>query len=464
MSALAQQTAQHTTTVTSIDANARVDYILRFSKHVVLVLDELDQQYAQVSSQFLASLPEHHNAAYLSVSPKFNDIQIRCRIIEQFFPDTPFDPEQSLSISILELAKQKSTPLSLVVEHCQHISLQILHELCQLAEAAKRIEREVNVVLTGTIEIGRLVALNQVLFNQKISMVSVQTGQLISPKSEIFKAPASIFSFGPYKKFFVLFTCLCTLGALTIWGLYQRENHTFSGLNNLPFIKSISFNDQGQDAFIEMPEKSLDSEASLIENKQQDNQFAESSLNESNLDKGVSANADEIVSAIAQSAVVKSIELEAAETSDIYHALLVSHALQEDTPEELAAIADDMKIINDIEELNAAENFRMNTSDYYTQLDFGYVVQYATISYQHESEIINKVEKFTQPYEDFIFKHYRRLINGQKVIVITSEFYTDKQSAKLGLTDLPSSLKKQSPWIKSISAVKQEIEGFKSSQ
>lgn len=73
--------------VTTISTNARVDYILRFSKHAVLVVDQDESIYSQVASQFLGSLDNDHNAAFITISPKLNDIQIRCRIVEQLFAE-----------------------------------------------------------------------------------------------------------------------------------------------------------------------------------------------------------------------------------------------------------------------------------------------------------------------------------------------------------------------------------------
>ena len=88
------------TSVTKISAQARIDYILRFSKQAILVIDESVEQNAPISSQFLASLPEQHNAAYISLSSQFNNIQIRCRIIEQLYTGELFDPEISLVLLI----------------------------------------------------------------------------------------------------------------------------------------------------------------------------------------------------------------------------------------------------------------------------------------------------------------------------------------------------------------------------
>ena len=56
------------TSVTKISANARIDYILRFSKQAIIVVDESTEQNGQITNQFIATIPEQHNAAYISLS------------------------------------------------------------------------------------------------------------------------------------------------------------------------------------------------------------------------------------------------------------------------------------------------------------------------------------------------------------------------------------------------------------
>ena len=77
---------------------------------ISLVVDQSQNVYSAVGSQFLGSMPTDHNAAFISVSPKLNDIQIRCRLIEQLFVDTLFDPEEALAVSVLNLLKNNNAP------------------------------------------------------------------------------------------------------------------------------------------------------------------------------------------------------------------------------------------------------------------------------------------------------------------------------------------------------------------
>ena len=122
--------------VTSISVSARIDYIQRFSKQAVLVVDQDSAIYAQAARQFLINLSKEKsdqeaNVAFVSASTKLNDIQMRCRLIEQLYANTLFDPEKSLAVSILNLSKQSKDSITIVVENAQSLSLQIKYELCQ---------------------------------------------------------------------------------------------------------------------------------------------------------------------------------------------------------------------------------------------------------------------------------------------------------------------------------------------
>jgi len=102
---------QSANAITDINVTSRIDYSLRFTKQVVLVVGENTEDYSQVARQYLIALSSQEglqtNAAFISASSKLNNIQIRCRLIEQLFTNTLFDPEQSLAQSVLRLAQQK---------------------------------------------------------------------------------------------------------------------------------------------------------------------------------------------------------------------------------------------------------------------------------------------------------------------------------------------------------------------
>ena len=108
--------SDNNTSVTKISAQARIDYILRFSKQAILVIDESVEQNTTISNQLLANLPEQHNVAYVALSSQFNNIQIRCRIIEQLYTGELFEPEISLAVSVINLAKKSKQSISIVLD------------------------------------------------------------------------------------------------------------------------------------------------------------------------------------------------------------------------------------------------------------------------------------------------------------------------------------------------------------
>eukprot|EP00487_Bulimina_marginata_P005083 TRINITY_DN22483_c0_g1_i1.p1 TRINITY_DN22483_c0_g1~~TRINITY_DN22483_c0_g1_i1.p1 ORF type:complete len:129 (-),score=51.78 TRINITY_DN22483_c0_g1_i1:2-388(-) len=95
--------SNNTNSVTGISVIARVDYNLRFTKQAVLVVGDDASEYSQLASQYLSKpLPthqvnskanaQHYNVAFVAASSKINDIQMRCRLVEQLFANTLFDP------------------------------------------------------------------------------------------------------------------------------------------------------------------------------------------------------------------------------------------------------------------------------------------------------------------------------------------------------------------------------------
>jgi DamX protein len=136
---------------TDISVIARINYNLRFTKQAVFVVGQNTLQYSELASEFLVNLcnktnnvttyknsENQPNVALVSASNKLDDIQIRCRLIEQLFVNTLFDPEQSLAVSVLNFAEQHKQPITIVIDHAHALSLQIKYELCQLVSVAKK--------------------------------------------------------------------------------------------------------------------------------------------------------------------------------------------------------------------------------------------------------------------------------------------------------------------------------------
>ena len=205
---------ENTASVTNISATARVDYIQRFSKQAVLVVHDDYQMSADVGHQYIAQLPAQSNTAFVSISSKHNDIQIRCRIVEQLFGQQAFDPEVSLAVSLINQLKQESQKLTIVIANAQHLSLQLLHELTQLCEVAKKSNFLVSVLMLSNMEAGQTVALHKDLFAKKLSILAADNGQLISINDASFRSTGSQLLTKNVSRWLIIFVVLFEMAPL----------------------------------------------------------------------------------------------------------------------------------------------------------------------------------------------------------------------------------------------------------
>lgn len=427
--------------VAAISTNARIDYILRFSKQAILVVDELSANYSHIGNLFLGDLPENHNAAYLAVSAKFNDIQIRCRLIEQLFAGVLFDPEQPLAVSILRLTKNSPQPISIVIDHAHLLSFKILHELCYLAEVAKKTQQEMNIVMLATPAAARKISVEKSLFKQKLAIVSAETGQLLKLDDKIFKEKKS-FNIVRYIKVFIIFIVLLTLISTAYWGLKNREMFSFSALppaklnqtktlNELkptikPIAKSKLVNKQQQSNIVLVATKNT-----LISKIKEKIQLKDKTTKK--------ASATDIFNALI---TVPAIILPAASPVDILTALQIS----ENTTAVTENITTTAVQVNKIPTLN-----KVFSASYYLEAISGYVVQLGGFSDKNgfEQEKVN--------YSKIDYGVYDRLLNNRKFTVITSKIYNNKLAALKAIELLPATLQQQQPWVKSVTAIQKEI-------
>ena len=453
MSALVQNIglSKDSPSVTKISAYARIDYILRFSKHAILVIDESHQQNAALSGQFLASLSEQHNAAYISLSAKFNNIQIRCRIIEQLCTGELFDPELSLAVSVINLAKKSQQAISIVLDNAQYLSLQILHEVSQLAAIAKKANLTVNIVMFGSVQAGRIVADNKSLFDNKLALLSAQSGQLLSCTSSLFKNTQPSWHFIVKNKWLIiLLIILLALGGIVI-GLLKQDSFNFA--------KSIVPTNQEK---ISLAKELAKPQTMVLPND---------------------ANVNTQALAAEQPLVAHQVVNEAAISQDVYDSLMNPIAsIEIKAPMIPASPADIISAITTADDddvssitggidtdashqpkpdISAAKNALSKTlpinNGYYLGKT-GYVVQIAALTDLQLPEI------FLDTLADIDYNVYQRLLNDQPLLVFTSTIYAEKSTAELALSQFPPSLLKRQPWIKSVEVINNEINAFLYSQ
>ncbi|MDC1256027.1 hypothetical protein N8Z89_00520, partial [bacterium] len=97
-------------------------------------------------------------------------------------------------------------------------------------------------------------------------------------------------------------------------------------------------------------------------------------------------------------------------------------------------------------------------SDYFLKHQTGFVIQ---ISGFVQKATFNE---FINAHSNNQFHSYFRVFDEDSLFIVTSEVYSTKVLAQEALLSMPESLQTREPWIKSISAVNNEIKAFQLSQ
>lgn len=458
MSALAQslQTKQFDNSqVTAISSVARVDYILRFSKHAVVVVDENSSEYSAVGSQFLANLSVERNAAYLTVSTKLDDVQIRCRLVEQLFGQVLFDPEQSLAVSVVNLLKLHQQPLTIVVEHAHHLSFQLLHELCQLAEIGKKASLDIQVVMLAQPEVAIKMNQHTLLFHKKLSIISAVSGQLIPLSDKSFQYKKSSERYAVVLKWLAAFMLLVVISAVVIYQLYQMETFKFSQLpvaaETTVQSKSVETSDLAaltitDDKAVTKKEEQIDvvgSNANPIDIYQ-----ALSGVNGQELQKSV------------DNTITEKVELPAAPI-DIIQSLSVSFAQPEPAVTPIETTLDTESEVQISPSQNSqeviAEQKEVKEPSAFANQE-GLVIQLSVVS---DSKVIEQLRSRLKVYGVLT---YDKLVGNKTMTVFTSPIFETRQQAESFRQTLPEEFASGGGFIKSLSAIKAEISAFERSQ
>ncbi|TYK65244.1 SPOR domain-containing protein [Colwellia echini] len=449
--------------ISDISVTTRIDYNLRFAKQAVLVVGDNAAQYSQIASQYLVSLSNGSsssdansaannsqiNVAFVSASTKLNDIQIRCRLIEQLFVNTLFDPEQSLAVSVLKFAKQHGEAITIVIDHAHALSLQIKYELCQLVDQAKKHNLLVNVVIFGLMEAAQQLSINKGLFKNKIAVIDAESGQIISFTDNKIKPKKTKISLTLFQKLslgtviFVLIG-LIFLGFKLVTAELNKQSNVLAKKNTASMVikpeSSISYNGTQEIINAAITQTEL-------------NTALEPSIN-------TQASSAEINSAILVTEEINNIEPVLAETADVMSALNLAASNNNSAEAPGSSFTESNAVIGDLGITNKSSE-KLTTIDghyYKNQMvvyDQGYVIQIAGFS---DKQLW---QRFINDNRENNLHSYKRLLNEKNFIVVTSQVYPNKAAAKEALRLLPTNLSARKPWLKDISAVINEINTFK---
>jgi DamX protein len=436
---------------TDISVIARINYNLRFTKQAVFVLGQNTEQYSLLATEFLGNLSTNPskaqanklseiqlNVAFVSASNKLDDIQIRCRLIEQLFVNTLFDPEQSLAVSIFNLASEKKQSISIVIDHAHSLSLQVKYELCQLVTIAKKNNLAINLVMFGLTSAGHKIATNKSLFKNKITLIDALTGQVISLNNNKILANNHIGIFTRKQKqvfIGVISTLVVVLVCLYLFIIGDIQNIDFGN---------------------EDPTLHNNNEKPTLETKQVINKHRSST------------------STVGQSEHIK-IETDVvlnkeslATNEDIHQALLnqylpIEKIIPANTGDILQALAQvDEQIVKASVSLSksivVSDKKHENNKQYYLQsfkqLPQGYLVQIA--AFNDMKSTVN----FIALHKQQTLYWYKKEVKGRTYIIVTSPIFKSVESANTELSSMAESLLLRKPWIRSISSIINEINTF----
>lgn len=427
---------------TSVSVIARIDYIQRFSKQMTVVVDNNPEIYSKVARQYLTNISQESNnqetnVAFVAASNKINDIQMRCRLIEQLFFNTLFDPEQSLAVSILRLAKQSSGSITVIVEHAQALSLQVKYELCQLVDTAKKTQNNINVVLFGSEQAAIEIGQNRSIFDNKTSVVDASNGQVIALDHPRFKNKTSLFQNGRWIKVSLisLFSVLISLIILFAFSEYKSINFA-----SLPITPSTN----EKPVMATKEEKVIASKGMLTTTNTlasaSDINLALVSPNSSQDLLNLTAKRDDILQALMLTEPSNNNLIEQIEDEVVVSANIKTTSNINNSPDIVLEKA------NNLTTLPIALN-----DQYYLTAEEGYVVQITAFSK------LSLLESFIHNNKGLDFFSYQKVLNNQKLFVLTTKIFRDKTQAREEITKLPPEIKKLGSFLKSVSTIKSEI-------
>jgi DamX protein len=437
---------------TGISVIARINYNLRFTKQAVFVVGQNTVQYSKLASEFLVNLcnktnnvptnknsENQPNVAFVSASNKLDDIQIRCRLIEQLFVNTLFDPEQSLDVSILNSAQQQKKPISIVIDHAHALSLQIKYELCQLVSMAKKKKLIVNLVMFGLTNAGHEISSNKSLFKNKIILIDGPTGQVISLSDKKLLVDNHITAFT--KKHRLAFIAVLTLlfaMLVTIYLFIAADIEKIRFSNEDPIIYSKTMK-------TDLTDNKLINEKALAINEVGGDKKLLGTLNYRITNNTKQASNDEIYLALlnVHSPIEKALP---ANSHDILEALakVAKTTNKTDVPEE------NITILKKSQSSNNGEYYLDSVKLYPN----GYVVQIAAFN------DMKSTLQFLTLHKQHNFYWYKKVVKDESYIIVTTITFMNKAKANKELAGMPESLLQRKPWIKPISSIIKEINTF----
>ena len=437
--------------VTSISVSARIDYIQRFSKQAVLVIDDDVDVYTQAARQFLISLSKENtdhetNVAFVSASTKLNDIQMRCRLIEQLFASALFDPEKSLAVSILQLSKQNTESIMIVVEHAHALSLQLKYELCQLVDVANKTHNKINVVMFAQEYAAQEIAINKTIFNNNLAIIDAKSGQIFALDNPKFKNESVLFTNKFWKNAIIAIATICTIIGFSWFVLIESDNFILSNLplsSDFVLESAVTIDDSKVNSLLKTTDTVAQANAKDINTALQGDVVLTKSIKDKPAMARDILHALDLNNTIESQPVIKAPELTAPDLSASQITLSKPVMNKTSSSEKVSKAAG-------ITNVNAKLPIQL-TPNYYLNASTGYVIQIVGFS------DMTLLTRFVEQYPELEYFSYQKVLNEKPLVVLTTQIFDSKEQARAELQFLPQTIIERGVWVKALSTIKTEI-------
>ena len=321
--------------------------------------------------------------------------------------------------------------------------------------------------MLGDYNAGRILATHKDLFQKKLSVLSQQSGQLLALSAKEFKVSQSWLTLTVNKKWLIALASLSLLAIATVLWLKQQEIN-FANLPESPIAIS-SLNLEADKTVLSVSSQSGNSNKVVVDKAPIKRELASiqhiyNVLLGNNVAKkeilNEPANARDIVSAITAiesaptEAVVSDSNLEIVPVEYKKKTANANHAVKVGKAENIDVFS--AKSVPSLTK-EANNEFALGRN-YYQNFTQGVVIQIAGFT---QKSILTE---FLADFTDIEFKQYKRALNGEEMTVLTSKHYVTRAEAERALYKLPNAILVREPWIKTISAINNEISAFQRSQ
>ena len=405
----------------------RVAYLFKFTQQSILLIDSESEWYGTLGRHYLGHRPDS-NAAFISVNEKMTDIQFRCRVIEQLSPNSIFDPEKPLADTVVNLLTSDAKDISIVIEHTQHLSTQILKELLAFPQQYKSMQPgcDCQILFLGNEEAHTLCNSPAVAEAYDVIQLSARTGKPYINSQTKLDASKNKTKNLPLIPIFV--------GGLTLLLIISMSMLVFnSGTSDYAQLPEPTMRPTTDAPIIAQTRVETDKPVSVDERNQVDEQAVK-------LDKQMP---------ISEPAKATGKDVFIALTTSDNRDVIADQAVEVSPEEKPSVILEsNTPVINSVVESQATSN----TVDIPTAFGDGFHIQFAVLSNK------NAVHTYIQNFTAIPLTYYQRKSEISTSYVIVSHSFSSKKEATDMLSTLTKSEGLTGLWIKSGQSIKREIQ------